>query len=374
MGVHLKQIGKSWYAFINHKGIRKCKRIGRDKGTAQEVAKKLEARLALGEFKMEGVKPIFKEYAEGWLRKEIEPVKRASTTRRYSDLLTKYIYPAIGSIPLDRITRADVKQFLLTKHGEGFSKSSLALMKDVISGPLNSAIDAEIIETNPTRGIIKGLGIKREKKESLDPLNKGEVELFLHACLKHFGEYYPFFLCAFRTGLRLGELLGLRWGDVDWNGKYIKVERSYKLKTFSPTKTDKARHVDLARDLIEMLKGHYMACKEKGLQMGQGGAPEAIFHREGQTMEQNFIRRVFKRVLGKAGLREIRIHDIRHSYASILLSEGVPVIYVKEQLGHSSIQMTVDIYGHYLKDTGEWWLDRLLPGAQKNANQAQMEK
>jgi len=372
MGVKLKQIGKVWYVFINHKGLRKCKRVSRDRATALDVAKKLEAKLTLGEFSLEKERITFREFAEGWLQKEIAPIKRASTHRRYSDLLQKHILPVIGNIPIDRLARNDIKQFLLEKHKDGFSKSSLSLMKDVISGPLNSALDAELIKANPARGIIKSLGIKRDRGEIIDPLDKEETELFLQTCRENFREHYPFFLCAFRTGLRLGELLALRWGDIDFNGGFIGVERSYKLGVFSATKSDKRRRVEMARDLAEMLRAHLVNCKKEGFKMGLGDAPEPIFHKAGNPMEQNFIRRIFKRVLSRAGLREVRIHDVRHTYASILLSAGAPVIYVKDQLGHSSIQMTVDVYGHYMKATGEKWLDRLLP-TQKNANQAQIK-
>ncbi len=86
--------------------------------------------------------------------------------------------------------------------------------------------------------------------------------------------------------------------------------------------------------------------------MGRGDQViEVIFHRKGKLMEQNFIRRIFKRILQKAGLREIRVHNTRHTFSSLLLTEGVTPVYVKEQLGHSSIQMTVDIYGHLIPNS-----------------------
>jgi len=95
--------------------------------------------------------------------------------------------------------------------------------------------------------------------------------------------------------------------------------------------------------------------KKEALRRGKGEPISAVFHRNGKPMEQNHIRRVFKRVLIKAGIREMRFHDIRHTFASLLLSYGQSPVYVKEQLGHSSIQMTVDIYGH------------LIPGSNRGA-------
>ena len=97
----------------------------------------------------------------------------------------------------------------------------------------------------------------------------------------------------------------------------------------------------------------------EGLALGKEEAVETIFHRDGKPLEQNFIRRIFKRVLDKAGLREIRLHDIRHTYASLLLTDGVTPVSVKEQLGHSSIQMTVDIYGHLIPNSNREAVNRL---------------
>jgi integrase len=233
---------------------------------------------------------------------------------------------------------------------KGLSKSSISLAKDCISGVLSHAMDEELITVNPTVGLTKHLQIQRNKVEHVDPLNHAEVGLFLESCLKTYPEFYPFFLTAFRTGMRLGELLALQWGDIDFNGKYIRVERSYKLKQTTPTKNGRSRRVDMSNQLIETLKYHFTKCKEQGLALGLGKAPELVFHRNGKPLEQNYIRRVFKRILDKAGLREIRIHDMRHTYASLLLSDGVTPMYVQRQLGHSSITMTCDVYGTWIPD------------------------
>jgi integrase len=95
------------------------------------------------------------------------------------------------------------------------------------------------------------------------------------------------------------------------------------------------------------------------LEAGTGRVEEFIFHRKGKPIEQNFIRYPFKRILEKAGLREIRFHDIRHTYASLLLTDGATPVYVKEQMGHSSIQITVDIYGHLIPNSNRDMVNRL---------------
>lgn len=111
--------------------------------------------------------------------------------------------------------------------------------------------------------------------------------------------------------------------------------------------------------LLKTLKALQVARKKEALKSGLGEIVETIFHRNGKFMEQNYIRRVFKRLLAKAGLREIRLHDIRHTFASLLLSDGTSPVYVKEQLGHTSIQMTVDIYGHLIPSSNREMVNRL---------------
>jgi integrase len=241
--------------------------------------------------------------------------------------------------------------------------------RSVIGGPLSFALDEELIPSNPASGITKKLQLRRDRKIEIEPLTGEEVALFLDTCSPHRPEYYPFFLCALRTGMRLGELLGLQWGDVDFHGKFIRVSRSYKLGRLTPTKTGKIRRVDMSNELLDTFKALYLARKKEALKSGVGEVVETIFHRGCKPMEQNYIRRVFKRLLTKAGLREIRLHDIRHTVASLLLSDGASPVYVKEQLGHTSIQMTVDIYGHLIPSSNREMVNRL--DSQQSATQPQ---
>lgn len=337
-----------WWIFIDHKGKRKAKKIGRDKKLAFEIAKKVEAKLVLGDFRIEDNAPLFKEYAERWICEYVKAFLRESTCERYQDALRRYVYPEIGNRPIDEIRRGEVRNLLLRIHNKGISKSMIRIIHATISGPMSYALDEELIPANPLIGITKRFQLKVKEHDSVGPLNRQEVILFLDKCREIFPEYYPFFLCAFRTGMRLGELLGLRWGDIDWNGRFVEVRRSYKIGRFGPTKTGKTRRVDLSDQLLEVLRELNRFEKLTYLLQTEDTTKEALFCRNGKPIEQNFIRRIFKRILHLAGIREVRFHDIRHTFASLLLSGGASPVYVKEQLGHTSIQMTVDIYGHLI--------------------------
>lgn len=243
----------------------------------------------------------------------------------------------------------------------------------MISGVFECAIDEELIDAkNPTMGITKKMKLTRDKKK-VDPsevLTKDEVSLLLDTCKKHFPDYYPFYLMASRTGMRLGELLAIRWGDIDFNSKTIWVRQAYRRKRITLPKGNKVRPVDMSDQLTETLKALLTTAKKHALKEGLGEVSELIFHRNGRVIEQNYIRRVLERVLKKAELRRVKIHSLRHTFASLLLSEGESPVYVKEQLGHSSIKTTVDIYGHWIQTkskTGVNKLDTVAPACTPSA-------
>ena len=115
----------------------------------------------------------------------------------------------------------------------------------------------------------------------------------------------------------------------------------------------------MSDQLEAALKELLTARKREAVRTGLGIPLTYIFQPDKKLIEQNHIRRIFKRVLTKAGIREMRIHDIRHTYASLLLSQGESPVYVKEQLGHQSIQITVDIYGHLIPNSNRGAVNRL---------------
>jgi integrase len=199
---------------------------------------------------------------------------------------------------------------------------------------------------------------KQDVRLELKPLTIDEEQRLLGAARAHFPRFHPLFLCALRTGMRLGELFGLQWGDVDFAGHFVEVRRTVKDggKVFPP-KNGRIRRVDLSDQLAEALRHLLVERKAETLRKGWGDVPEWVFCSEAGTPlhKSDFERRVFHKLLAKTGLRRIRFHDLRHTFASRLLQHGESPAYVKEQMGHHSIQVTVDIYGH------------LVPGANRAA-------
>ena len=371
MGVTVRQKvkgkGQPWWVFVAHDGKRKSMKVG-DKTAACQVASAFRQKLKVGELQLNVKKthePIFEEYSEKWLA-YIKTTRKTSTHERYLQVLDSHVLPMFKGRQLNQITRGEIRDFFISKMGEGLSRSSVCIYRDVISGVFNYAIDEETVQVNPALGVTKRLDLNRKEKSVYldDILTTEEVELFLDTCSKHNPEFYPFFLMACRAGLRLGELLAIRWGDIDFNSNALWVRQSYRRGVFTAPKNGKSRKVDMSPQLGGQLKVLLTEEKKKALKAGSGDIPELIFHRNGRVVEQNYIRRVFKRLLKTAGLREIRLHALRHTFASLLLSMGESPVYVKEQMGHSSIQITVDIYGHWIqtkKEAGVNRLDSLTP-------------
>jgi len=285
-----------------------------------------------------------------------------------------YITAPFKTKRIDKIKRSDVRKQMLRLHKKGLSASTICLTRDVISGVINYAIDEELLEQNCVSGVLKRMDIGRGRNDHhITALTFQESELFLNTCKIHFKPYYPFFLTAFRIGVRLGELLALKWSDIDMNSHFIEVKRSYKHQRISKTKTGKLRRVNMSDQLADALTDLYRQQRKKSLKTQNRESLRGwIFPRKGKPISQNSIRNVFKRILTKAGLQNIRLHDIRHTFASQLLSLGVTPVYVKEQLGHSSIKMTVDIYGHLIP-TGNRDMINQLDGVQPNATYTQPE-
>ncbi len=354
-----------WWIFLHHNGKRRSKKIGAEK-EARDVAAKIEAKIILGELdidKSEKEKICFGEYSKKYLA-FIKMNRRNSTHERYSQVLRDHVSPTFKNKPVDSIKRGEIRDLLIKKA----ETMDVRIIRDVISGVMGYAVDDEIIQANPVIGIIKKLNLKKDEiedndeTEDVDPLTETELHAFLGKADETVPAYYPFFLTAARTGMRLGELLALRWGDLQFNnpvilpdGKtenrpFIWVKRSYRRGIITKPKNGKTRKVDMSNQLTSVLKDHQAKEKRNAFKQGKE-MPELLFHRQGKIMEQNYIRRIFKRILSKAELREIKFHGLRHTFASLLLSKGESPVYVKEQLGHSSIQITVDIYGKWINTT-----------------------
>jgi integrase len=177
---------------------------------------------------------------------------------------------------------------------------------------------------------------------------------------------YPLVFTAFRSGLRIGELLGLKWEDVDFKSCYLMVQRSYD-RHYGPPKHNRTREVDMCQTLCDVLKDHRKKAKLDGLKLGLGGAPEPIFYdKEGKPLRQNHIRWIWALALAKAGIRFHKLYSTRSAFASQLLTRGADLYYVSKQLGHHSIKVTEESYLSWIPEEGQTLQVNLLDATSRN--------
>lgn len=285
---------------------------------------------------------------------------KPSTQRSYRQALDQHLNPVFGDLPLDAITRKHVKDFIAQMHEEGLLPGTIRNLKAYLSCILSEAVDDEILSTHPALRTGKLLP-KNDLAKDVNPLTWEEKALFEKTLKEHFPRWYPFFLTALRTGLRLGELIALQPADFDFSGGFIEVKRSYTKGHLTTTKSGKIRHVDMSKELVETLKGHLLDRKKDTLKHGWKEPPEFLFYNDvgGMVDPDNLRRRTFSKLLEKAGLRHIRIHDLRHTYATLRISKGDNIVDVSKQLGHHSLKITLDVYSHWMPGAKKSEVDEL---------------
>ena len=385
MGVKLRRARGKWYLYIDWNGKRKCKCVGTDRRTAEEIRRQVEAKLALGDLKILGApdqERTFQEYAERWLLEYSEMNCKPSTVRGYRNILNEYVFPDLGRLKLSKtqLTRDRLKSFLAeVAKGRGLSRNTMRNIHSCVRGVLTQAVEDGILESNPAARL--GKYMKGEKSNfRAVALTRIEVQQFLDAALEVCPEYYPLFLTALRAGLRRGELVALQWGDIQFGAneddpnRFILVQRNYVHRRFTTPKSKKSHRVDMSKQLRSVLLKLRDLRLLAAFAAGHDSiADDFVFPSpDGHVLDpDNLFHRYFLPVLAKAGLRRIRLHDLRHTFGSLLIQDGATLTYVKEQMGHSSIQVTVDIYGHLVPGANVSFVDRLdqVPNAQANRTQ-----
>ncbi len=384
MGVKVRKSDGTWYVFIDFNGRRKAKKVG-TRQAAEEVRRELEARLALGDLScLDKAPPVptFEAYAEKWLQTDALATCKFSTIDFYRDYQKRYILPKFGPMQLTAITREAIKDTIAELSARGLARNTIRLAIASLRVVLSAAVEDAILATNPATKVGQFVETEKPERRAL-AMEPEEVKSFLASAHEFCPEYYPLFLIALRAGLRQGEILGLKWGDFhfgeneDDTDRYIFVQRRWYRGRFSTPKAKKARRVDMSRELRRVLTEFYdqwlLNAHQKGL---SSIADDLVFPgKDGFPLRsRRLLDTYFAPVLERAKLRRFRFHDLRHTFGSLLIEEGAPLPYVRDQLGHSSIQITADKYVHLVSSRNVHFIDRLdeKTPPQESASQAQV--
>jgi len=356
-----------WWVFIAHQGRRTSRKVG-DRKAAREAASKIQARLTLGKGafgeKAKLSAPTLERYFKRF-EANYKSTLKPSSWYNYEGSLRIHILPELGKYRLDEITKPMMKELVAERVKNGFAKDSIRLYLASLKVLYNQAIDDKAVSENPTKDLGLFYRQAKRKHEEISPLTEEESLLFLEKTLEYEEKHYPLFLCALHTGMRSGELAGLQWPDIDWNGRFLEVRRA--INRFGEVATVKTkngrRRIDLSDHLLETFNNFRKQKQQEALKKGKNEIPEWVFaNRPGSFININNAKsRNFKRVLKKAGIRSIRFHDLRHTFASQLLSNGTNVLYVSQQLGHANPGITLKIYAKWIPNEGQRQAMNKLP-------------
>jgi integrase len=381
MGVKVRERKPGeWWVFVNYHGDRRAKKVG-SKRAANELKAEIEKKIAAAEFQIKAPPPVptFEKYAEKWLEGYVKASLKPSSQSCYADILKTHLIPAFGKRFINEITRKDIKDFIYAKKAAGYAPRSVASMIHRLSSIFENAIEDGIATVNPTRRPGKYIG-QPKLGEEMTFLEKKEGIAVLEAAREHYPKAYPILLMAMLTGVREGELIALQWGDIDWRGKFLEVSRADWGGHLGTTKTGKSRRVDLADRLLEVLADHRKALAEdalaKGKPMSEWVFPKRWYYptKWEDRLRGDNLRRMLSTCLKKAGVRSVTFHQLRHSFCSWMIQNGESLVYVKDQAGHSSIKVTVDVYGKLVPGENRDAMDRLGETLKKPATSAQPER
>lgn len=306
------------------------------KRDAEALLARREKEIAEGAYGMRG-DIAFSDFADEWLRNYAALKVKPKTLRDYEAITRNHLKPYFGKELLRTIDAGKIQGMVARKKESGLSASTVTKILVVLKEMLKHAQVWGYIRENPASFVTA----PRRKREEMDYLTPEEVRRFLDASPP---DCYALFATAVFTGMRQGELLGLKWGDIDLERRLIYVRRSYTEGRYSETKTPGSmRTVVISPFLVDVLKGHKATTRFR--------APEdpVFASSSGKPLDAvNLVKRDFLPTLERAGLRRIRFHDLRHTYAALMISLGENLLFVQRQMGHASISTTTDLYGHLL--------------------------
>ena len=319
--------------------------------TRKEVADRLAAALRdqqLGSLPSAGRETVG-QFLTGWLEDSAKPKLRPSTFRSYSDLVRLHLIPTIGHVRLERLTPQQVQAMLNAKGAGGLSPRRVEYIRAVLRAALNQAVRWGLIARNAA-GLSTAPRVIRRPVEVLSPV---DAQRFLEAARGD--RFEALYTVSLSLGLRQGEVLGLRWQDVDLTARTLSVAHALqrvdrKLQLVQP-KTDRSRRTIRMPQVVAnaLLEHRARQDESRFLAGGRWTETSLIFTTSlGTPLEGINVTRLFQRLLAETGLPRLRFHDLRHSCASLLLAQGVAPRVVMETLGHSQIGLTMNTYTHVM--------------------------
>jgi len=299
----------------------------------------------------EGANTTLQEFIEDCMI-SLEANLKPSTILQYRQLSKDYIFPTLGDIKLIEL-RPDQIQALYNKLVKsGLSFRTVQLTHAVLRRCLNIAVKLGILGRNPTAAT----NPPKPKAKEMQFYDQEQVNHLLIAVSVKQPKNLALFQLAITTGLRLGELLGLKWQDLNEMRRSLRIQRQLRqipyegLQFEIPKTRTSIRTITIGQNMLNVLLDHRKFQNELMNKSGEKWQDNnLIFSKDdGSPIPPRRAQKYFKRAIGDAGLPVIRFHDLRHTAASLMLNQGIPVLVVSKRLGHAKPSITLDIYGHLI--------------------------
>jgi integrase len=350
-------------------GRRKRKTVyGKTKGEVQQKLRKIQSDSDLGQL-VDPTNLTVARYLGAWLENTAKPAISPTTYARYEQLVRLHVSPHVGGLKLDKFQAIHVEHLMAELERNQASAWTRRMALVLLSNALRKAVRLKLISHNAAADVPRA---KPAEKEMLI-LTQEQARRFMAVAKGK--RLFALFALALASGMRQGEILGLRWQDVDFDRGVVKVNRSlaqvkgeFVLK--EPKSKQSRRAVKLPGFALGALRDHRAAM----LKEGNVAAP-VFCTRTGQYLaKSNLIRQVFKplirqaneRAIGEAEesgaepslLPDVRFHDLRHTHASLLLASGESIKAVSQRLGHSAVELTLRVYCHLMPGFDDVLADR----------------
>ncbi len=288
-------------------------------------------------------------FLDQWLRDVVKPTVRATTLNSYEGLVRKHLKPGLGKHRLAKLTPSHVQSFMNEKLEEGLSPRTVAYLRTVLRSALNKALEWGMVHRN-VAALVKP---PRSVRAEVVPFSPDEAKALLETIKDT--RLQALFAVPLAIGLRMGEALGLRWADVDLDTGTLRVAQSLqRIKggvVFTEPKSAKSkRTIPLPGHSLGILKAHRSRQLQERLAAGDGWQDSGLVFTTpiGTALDSRNVRRLFHELCEEAEIPKRRFHDLRHTCATLLLSQNVHPRVVMETLGHSQISLTLDTYSHVL--------------------------
>lgn len=352
-----------WRAQVSQDNGHRISRDFKTQSEAQSWLHQMQVDVEWG-FDYQGSKILLKDYIQEWLNIH-QVTLRPETAYGYRKTLNKYIFPRIGEVPLKDLTPQRIEQFYAQLLESGAGPRTVHKIHIILHSALEKAVMHGLLLRNPTANV----ALPRYTPAEMKVLDEMQVNQFLVAAIG--SPFEALYHLAVKTGMRQGELLGLKWGDLHWGSGRLCVQRQMQLvvgqgRIFQEPKTRAGRRViQLGEGTLQVLRIHHQRQEfQKTIAGKRWKENDLIFPSiVGTPKDAETLRLEFKRILEKAGLSNIRFHDLRHTAASLLLNNGIPLIVVSKILGHSQPSITLNVYGHLyteMQDEAAKLMDELV--------------